>query len=150
MDNSLLMSVFLVSTNARKKRGRKEAMQRGHPSELARKGRLQRKALRAYYSRKNTKKRRSSIGAYCLGSVFVPFFLDAPWFWAPPSALLHACGGDEEPGGRRKKNDESDVHLPQLSIRKIIFCFILFFILFFLVNFIVFGRFVTRGVRKRN
>jgi hypothetical protein len=45
-------------------------------------------------------------------------------------------------GGRGKKNDESDVHFPQLQKRKqlIIFSLICFYR--------VFGRFVTRGVQK--
>jgi hypothetical protein len=50
-----------------------------------------------------------------------------------------------------KKNDESGVHLPQLQNKSsylLYFIFISFFIIDFFYR--VFGRFVTRGVQKRD
>jgi hypothetical protein len=54
-------------------------------------------------------------------------------------------------GRREKKNDESDVHLPQRQKKSsyllyFIFIFIFIFYRFFLKA--LFGRFVTRGVQK--
>jgi hypothetical protein len=56
-------------------------------------------------------------------------------------------------GGREKKNDESEGHLPQNKKKSshllyFIFIFIVIFYRFFLKAF--FGRFVTRGVEKHN
>jgi hypothetical protein len=53
-------------------------------------------------------------------------------------------------GGSEKKNDESDVHLPQRQ-KKVVTYSILFLFLF-LFDFLkaFFGRFVTRGVQKRD
>jgi hypothetical protein len=54
-------------------------------------------------------------------------------------------------GGRKKKNDESDVHLPQRQKKSShLLCFVFVFIFIFYRIFLraFFGRFVTRGVQK--